>query len=133
MRQKLSRPPTRSVTISRPEGEVSYTLSALPLGYSQYLESVYPAPTMVLNGEPVPDNAKMGLWRLDVNCLCLAKALGDEMESTAPTTGGRDAWATHARSVRDEFDAAGLTDGELGDLATALGGVIRGTAALGKA
>jgi hypothetical protein len=138
VKSKLTRPVSRTVTFSRgaldgPPEEMALTLHALPLGYTQFLERVFPQPTVFLNGEPVPDPARKSEWSYEVNLLCIAKALGDELDTAAPVASTRDAWQVYATAVRAEFAAAGLVDGDIGVMLNELAKCQRGVATTGKA
>lgn len=135
MKRKPAPIASRQVVVSRPGQEpIAYTIAPLPIGYSQWLETVYPAPVRFLNGEPVADSTKRANWSLEVNLMCIAKSLGDEMEAQPPAVAGDvKAWSDYAAAVRAEFGAAGLLDGELADFMTAINAMLRGSVALGKA
>lgn len=137
MNRKFSAPLTRPVRLvhgSKESGEevIELVLSPLPLGYAQFVETVYPAPVEYRNGEPVEVVAKRGEWQYEVNLLCIARALGSQVEASAPTTSDRGSWATYAAAVRAEFTAAGLVEGDYVTLAQELARCQRGAGALGK-
>lgn len=131
--KKLTKSVSTEVVIKRGDESVTLTVSALPLGYTQYLERVYPEPVLFKNGELVPDPARRSEWTYECNLLCIARALGDQMDATPPTTGDRDAWAQYARAVRAEFEDAGMVEGDLAEMIKGLARCQRGVTAAGKA
>lgn len=117
---------THTVTLHRGAETVTLTLTALPMGYSAWLERVYPQPTELINGVRVSLDAVARDWRYDQNLLCIAKALGSQVDATAPTSSRADEWAAYAQRLRAEFSAAGLNDGDYVALANGLAACHRG-------
>lgn len=133
MKQKLTKTVTRTATFTREGEEVTYTLHPLPIGYTEYLQRVYTAPVRITSEGPVVDPDKRPDWMVDVNLMCIARSLGDEMITLAPTSSVREDWSVYASALRSEFAASGLVEGEIATLATELNRCQRGIAATGKA
>lgn len=133
MKQKLTKTVTRTATFTREGEEVTYTLHPLPIGYTEHLQRVYPAPVRVTSEGPVVDPDKRPDWMVDVNLMCIARSLGDEMSTPVPTASTREEWSAYAAAIRAEFAASGLVEGEIATLATELNRCQRGLAATGKA
>jgi hypothetical protein len=122
MKMKFSAIPERVVTIYRNEESIEFSLRALPVGYSTYLESVYPKPVIYVDGAPISKDDDPEYWDL-YQYLLLGRSLEhtDMMENQPPKGNEPAAWQQYAYALREEFREAQFTSGEVGALVSALG------------
>ena len=137
--------PEHVVTLSRDTGEVdddgkpvkvsvAFTLRPYPAGFPQFITNVYPAPVAFVNSEPVEDKTKARTHELRTAIVLLARCLGEQLDTNAPTANGaRAAWDDYAVAVLGEMTAANLVQGDIDSLLSGMFLVNRGAGRLGKA
>lgn len=123
----FSKQPTATVKLQRGDEVIEFTLSPLPLGYQEFLATVYPAPRVFENLKPVDAPREvLSQYQARFNLVCLAKSLGSQVEAQPPQSSERAAWDGYARAVEAEMQAANFIDADLVKLLTELNKLQRG-------
>ena len=131
--------PCVTVTLSRPDGDVSVTLRPLPIGFHRRLKEqgvVPPTPPRVAardsagrvlrddDGRPVlvaddsaaPHLAAVDRYQERLAALMIAAALGGEVQVETPQPAEDGDWPAFADAVLAELSEAGVTPGEVARL-----------------
>lgn len=132
MKSPFAALPSRTVTLKRETGEmvpdadgkpmpvvVEYTidLRPWPIGYPEYLSTVFPAPVRFENGKPTEDTAKAQEHQAARVYILIAKCMGEQVDAKPPTSAtDRGAWGAYAAAIRAEFEAACLVEGDISQL-----------------
>lgn len=123
----FSQQPKVTVILRRGEESAEFRLSPLPLGYQDWLLTVYPTPKVYENLKPVDAPREVVQEHSSFfNLVCLAKSLGDQLDTRAPTSSVRAEWDAYARAVQAEMQAAGLIECDVVKLLTELNKLQRG-------
>ena len=123
--------PSRTVKITRGEQVVEFVVSPTPLGYTDLLVEVLPAPKAPERGAVDPKLATKHSTRHVM--LILAKSLGDQLDSRPPESRTVALWEAYADAVQAEFTAAHLVEGDLSAIITEINLLNRGHGDLPKA
>ncbi len=116
MKLSFKGPPQITVNLSRGDDALVITLTAIPLGYRELIETAFPAPVVFVDMKPTtPEGPAADQHTVRVSYIILARAIGpDVMDTREPGPGSTPAqWAAYADAVKAEFSAAGFTLGEI--------------------
>lgn len=119
MRKKFSTASTETVTLSRGDESLTFTITAVPPGYSTSLEALIPFTTFVKGQSVELDHGRMEERKELRAFAILAKALEADgcLETQPPTSSASpEQWIAYAQAVREEMKAALLTEGEISHL-----------------
>lgn len=127
-------PPRQEVILKRntDQGETTLYLflSPTPIGYSELLERVYPAPLFYVNSKPEgADPHRASEHYADKNLILLGKALGDQLSTPFPTSLQESTLKAYLVALKAELAEANLTSGDINLLLSGLAAVNKG---LGK-
>lgn len=117
-------PKSTSVVLARGDQSLTFEVSPLPAGYRADLHAAFPAPRKFVNGKDAgPDDGRGVQWADLMGYAILAKALEPSGVLSSPCVNlsmDRAVIEKQARTIRDEFRAANLTDGEITALVKAI-------------
>lgn len=104
-------------------------VEALPAGFFAWLRAAYPPPGAFANGKPaVPDEGALADYNDRFNLIVLAKALEADgcLETPWPAKdAGRPAWHAFGGAIREEFQVACYSEGDVQQLALAALDLVR--------
>jgi hypothetical protein len=113
----FSKPPSKTITLTRGEESLELTLHAVPPGFGPMVRSQMTPPIRNNSGTVVVDRDDPQ-WRDHCWLLILGKSLEP---SGVLETQIRAPWKATAEALYAEFGAAGLTDADLNKLTGVLG------------
>lgn len=120
-------PKRATVVLTRGDSSLSFEVSPLPAGFRADLHAAFPPPRRYVNGKDAGADDSRGIqWADLLGYAILAKALEPSGALSAPCVNlsmDRSVIEKQARAIRDEFRAANLTDGEVGELVKAVDGL----------
>ena len=113
MKKKFATIPSKTVTLYRGDDSIDFELRALPIGYTEHLNTVFRQPTHWVDGvETEKDDPEY--WPLFMYLL-LARSLKQSgiLESIEPQSNDPARWRAYAQAVRQEFIDANINVGEV--------------------
>lgn len=146
MKLSFTAPLTRIATLKRDTGEVDpdghpilsevqIELHPWPMGWSDWLDRIFPAPVVYVDQKPVEDAAARGEYAGQRAAIMLARCAPDDLFDARPPADDskRGNWEAYGKALLAELRAAHFVDGDLLHLVGEIAKVNRGAGKLGKA
>jgi len=137
MKTKFVQPLTRRVRLvhggKEAEEVVELDVAPLPAGFIAFVQTVIPDPIEYLNGVPRGvDQARMPRATWHRNLCLVARALGGQVDASAPVSSDPPAWTAYAERLEVELRDAGLTEGDVDQLIKEINRVNHGAGTVGN-